>query len=515
MTDPTDRPAGDAADPPAGGPADPTDPAAPMPDSDVPQRFPGHPRLAETFSQEEPRRVMLMTPYMVGIGGLLAFFLVVGLVVVLPTATYTPPPSDNWLPLSDQAAAGRKLYLANGCVYCHSGFSRPQDVAQARYYLYPRESEPGDFNGEDQSPNIMGTERTGPDLSQEGGMHPDEWQVAHYTNPRFTMPLSIMPSFRFWSEQEMTQAIAFNQAQGGKEGVLRYATVSVGNALMDLNSGAKQLPNAFSPAVYDVVRDLPGLQPSGTPEDMSPWGMGWGPVWMINSFERGYWLTDNPLPLTQQNLMRGKQVYLARCAGCHGSRGGGDGPGATFLTPKPFEFRADSGPMSINGPFASEGMMYHRILTAGPGTAMESFGTRLSVDDIWRTVLFLRTIAQGGLDEPVPTEAMYDDYEAPPALLRYIEDHPLTEPGTGFTQDPDESVFLTGARWLAPGLAPDDEVLVAGQIPMTLERLAGLIRVRYEELVTEAYEDAVARGDDLPPREQIFSTERVEFAMPS
>jgi len=489
-----------------------SDPTQPGPGGEHPQRLPGHPHMAETFQQEEPRRVMLMTPYMVGVGGLLAFFLVVGLVVVLPTATYTPPPSSNWLPLSDQAAAGRNVYLANGCVYCHSGFSRPQDVAQARYYLYPRETEPGDLFGEEQSPNILGTARQGPDLSQEGGMHPDEWQVAHYADPRSVMPLSIMPSFRFWSEEELTQAIAFNQSQGGKEGVLRYAAVSVGNALMDVNSGAQPASAAFSPAVQDAVDDLPGLRPSGDGEDMSPWGMPWMAVWMLNSFERGYWLTNNPLPLTEQNLLRGKQVYLQRCAGCHGQRGGGDGPAAQFLTPRPFNFRDEE---KLNGPFASEGMMYHRILTAGPGTAMESFGTRLSVDDIWRTVLFLRTIADGGLDEAVPDESMYDDWEAPEPLRRYIEDHPLLETDTAFTQDPADDPFETAARWLAPGMAPGDEVLVGGQVPMTLDRLTGLIRVRYEELVTEAYEDAVARGDELPPREQIFSTEGVEFAMPS
>lgn len=485
-------------------------------EEDRPERFPGHPQVSETYQHEEARRVMLMTPYMVGVGGLLAFFLIVGLVVVLPTATYTPPPSSNWLPLSEEAAAGRAVYLANGCVYCHSGFSRPQDVASGRYYLYPRESEPGDFTGDEQSPNIMGSERTGPDLSQEGGMHPDEWQVAHYANPRNTMPMSIMPSFRFWSEEELTRVIAFNQSQGGKEGVLRYATVSVGNGLMDVNGGFKPLDAAFSEAVQAAVREIPGFDASGSGEDMSPWGMPWMAVWMVNSFDRGYWLTDNPLPLTQANLIRGREVYLNRCAGCHGSAGDGKGPAAQYLTPPPFNFQDASDSSGINAPFASEGMMYHRILTAGPGTAMESFGTRLSVEDIWRTVLFLRTIADGGLTDPVPLEEMYDDWEAPTALERYIADHPIGEDGVGFTQDPDESPFMTAARWLAPGMDPQDELLVGGQIPMTLERLAGLIEARYVELVQEAYDDAVARGDEgLPSREQIFSTDGVVFRDPA
>ena len=33
-------------------------------------------------------------------------------------------------------------------------------------------------------PHLVGTERTGPDLSQEGGEHPDDWHWAHFTNPQ-------------------------------------------------------------------------------------------------------------------------------------------------------------------------------------------------------------------------------------------------------------------------------------------------------------------------------------------
>ena len=159
-------------------------------------RIPSHPPIPPQVPQTSPRRTMLMSPAMVVFGGLLAFFTVVFSVVVLPMETYTPPASDNWLPISNKAHAGREVFLANGCVYCHSGFSRPQDVFAGQYYLYPRASEPGDFHGIAESPNVLGTARTGPDLSQEGGQHPDTWHVAHYSNPRKTTPISIMPSFR-------------------------------------------------------------------------------------------------------------------------------------------------------------------------------------------------------------------------------------------------------------------------------------------------------------------------------
>ncbi len=430
--------------------------------------------------------------------------------------------SENWLPLTDQGAAGRSTFLANGCVYCHSGFSRPQDVFSGRYYLYPRESEPGDYHGENQSPNMLGSERTGPDLSQEGGMHPDDWHAAHYANPRFTMPLSIMPRFNFWSDDETEQMVAFNQEQGGKEALLRYATVTVGDRLMLVNKGLLSPNVAFPRYTARLVEDGdPRVDLTGKPSDRSPWGLPWKAVWMVNSFERSYWLTDNPLPLTDANLLRGRDVFVDRCAGCHGQKGDGNGPGAAYLAPKPFNFdRAD---LIEDGPQTSDGMFYHRILTAGPGTAMESFGTRLSVEDIWRVVLFLRTIPNGGLTEPLPTTDMFIEWSPPGALLRYIEDHPLTD-DAGLDHDPDPNPFEAAARWIAPGLSPGgatapdmpDHVMVGGQLPIDLETLTGLVEDTYFQFVDEAYQDALARGDDeLPARAQIFSTEELVFHDPS
>jgi cbb3-type cytochrome oxidase cytochrome c subunit len=92
-----------------------------------------------------PRERMLMTPLVAGLGGLIAFFTVVFIVVWLPIHTFDPPPSGDWAPLSNDARAGRNLFASNGCYVCHSGYTRPQDVRYALYFLYPKVSEPGDF----------------------------------------------------------------------------------------------------------------------------------------------------------------------------------------------------------------------------------------------------------------------------------------------------------------------------------------------------------------------------------
>ena len=60
--------------------------------------------------QRHPRERMLITPLMAGLGGLLAFFFVVVIVVWLPIHTFDPAPSADWAPLSNKAVSGRHLF---------------------------------------------------------------------------------------------------------------------------------------------------------------------------------------------------------------------------------------------------------------------------------------------------------------------------------------------------------------------------------------------------------------------
>src|SRR5438067_959425 len=188
-----------------------------------------------------PREQMLITPLLAGLGGMLAFFTVVAIVVWLPIHTFDPPASADWAPLSDQARSGRNLFAQNGCYVCHSGYSRPQDVREALYFLYPKVSEPGDFYGSDQSPNLLGTERTGPDLSQEGGWHPDDWQRAHFYDPRYMDPRSLMPDMKsLFSNKQVDDLVAFVEQRSGKSGLLRYAGQLYAKHVVLVNQGFPQ-----------------------------------------------------------------------------------------------------------------------------------------------------------------------------------------------------------------------------------------------------------------------------------
>ena len=95
--------------------------------ADEDRRADGHPPLPRGWGRHPAER-MLITPLMAGVGGLLAFFTVVAIVVWLPIHTFDPGASKDWAPLSGQALKGRNLFASNGCYVCHSGYSRPQDV---------------------------------------------------------------------------------------------------------------------------------------------------------------------------------------------------------------------------------------------------------------------------------------------------------------------------------------------------------------------------------------------------
>src|SRR2546422_3398767 len=80
-----------------------------------------------------PQERMLITPLMAGVGGLLAFFTVVAVVVRLPIHTFDPPPSSDWAPPSSTPPPGPKLFAQNGCYLCHPRYPPPQAVREGVY----------------------------------------------------------------------------------------------------------------------------------------------------------------------------------------------------------------------------------------------------------------------------------------------------------------------------------------------------------------------------------------------
>src|SRR6266481_2656140 len=122
---------------------------------------------------------------------------------VLPGIELSRTPAGPGVePLTPLQAEGRDVYVANGCGYCHTQQVRP--LPQDK--IFGRPSAPGDFAF--QTPELLGSERTGPDLTNAGVRQPSTvWQFIHLYNPRAVVPESIMPGFD-WMFKVVEQAPA-------------------------------------------------------------------------------------------------------------------------------------------------------------------------------------------------------------------------------------------------------------------------------------------------------------------
>lgn len=119
--------------------------------------------------------------------------LVMGVVPGVVLSRTAPGPGVK--PLTALQAQGREVYVANGCSYCHTQQVRP--LPQDK--IYGRPSAPGDFAY--QTPALLGSERTGPDLTNVGVRQPSAvWQYMHLYNPRTVVPESVMPAFDWMFE---------------------------------------------------------------------------------------------------------------------------------------------------------------------------------------------------------------------------------------------------------------------------------------------------------------------------
>jgi len=442
-----------------------------------------------------PAERMLITPLVAGLGGLIAFFVVVFIVVWLPIHTFDPPPSADWAPLSDEAVKGRNLFASNGCYVCHSGYSRPQDVRYALYFLYPKVSQPGDFYGSDQTPNLLGTERTGPDLSQESGWHPQDWQRAHFYDPRYMDPLSLMPQMKsLFSDKQVEQLVTYVETRSGKSGLLRYAGQIYSKHIVTANQGFVQAPIGFQGAHGQILEGNDKiLNPPKDQLEEAP---------NLAQIDRGYWLAGDPLPVTEENLLRGKEVFQERCVGCHGEKGDGKGPGAKFLSPAPADF-TDKDDACCGGD-TGPGDFYYRILRGWPGTAMENFGDRLSVNDIWRVVLFVKTIPNETLRKNyVPQPSDFIAWQPSEELLAWVKSRQKLENNIGFQKAQVTDPFMQEAMRVMPGLSTGDSFLINdGKTPLSLKDAAAGIKAIYDDLLNRGWDEARARGNKLPPESQ-------------
>lgn len=223
-------------------------------------------------------------------GGSAAIYVVLSLLVgVFPAIELAQiPPGPGVKPYTQLEKRGRDIYVSEGCAYCHTQQVRPLSIDS----IFGRPSAPGDFAF--QTPQLLESERNGPDLTNIGIRQPSEiWQYIHLYQPRAVVPQSIMPSFH-WLFQvvdtapEGTMSVPVPKPFAPARGVV--IPTDKAKALIAYLLALKQAP-------------LPGAQTTEPPALPTPAGP--------------------PKSAPAFDAATGTRLFAAHCAVCHGSEGAG------------------------------------------------------------------------------------------------------------------------------------------------------------------------------------------------
>jgi cytochrome c oxidase cbb3-type subunit II len=199
-------------------------------------------------------------------------------------------------PLTALEAQGREVYVANGCSYCHTQQVRPLDEDK----VFGRPSAASDFTY--QTPELLGSERTGPDLTNIGVRQPSSvWQYIHLYEPRAVVPESIMPSFAWLFE-------VVDQAPAGVTPVPLPPAYAPGHGVV--------VPTLEAQALIAYLAAL--KQP--------PWAGGEGAMAGTASAapaENSTAPVGAAAPAGGYDVAKGASLYTANCSACHQANGEG------------------------------------------------------------------------------------------------------------------------------------------------------------------------------------------------
>nr|NIO03377.1 cytochrome-c oxidase [Pseudomonadota bacterium]NIS67868.1 cytochrome-c oxidase [Pseudomonadota bacterium] len=212
------------------------------------------------------------------------------------------------------------------------------------------------------------------DLSQEGGEHPDDWHMAHFINPRYTRPESLMPPFEFLGIEKIKALTVYMQSLGYKDADFRVQRQGLWK---------KKGIEAYEAGPDANVAWLHSMVPE-------PWRE-----------------LPNPYPTTRASLERGHRIYQGFCIGCHGPIGDGMGPAQPYLYPPPINFTI------LKGRGVSGGILYYQIMNGITGTAMPYFKRELESEKIWDVGNYVAVYFIGETDADQEPRGIDAPYEGP------------------------------------------------------------------------------------------------------
>lgn len=236
---------------------------------------------------------------------------------------------------------GRELYIREGCWYCHSQYLRPVTGEERRWGPV---SEFGEYVFE--KPHLFGTRRIGPDLTRVGGKYGDDWHSAHFLDPRMVVPDSVMPRFTWFHRKD------------GDRFVLNEDGKAIVAYVQHIGMTRGKWRDAFA---YQIAE-------SGSASIAG-----------------------------KESLRHGKEVYLRRCAGCHGEKG--DGQGGAPMTvefaeaqPRDFTTAVYKFRSTPTGALPTDADLYRTITVGIRGTAMPPWFV-LSEAERWDVIHYIKNFS--------------------------------------------------------------------------------------------------------------------------
>ena len=200
-------------------------------------------------------------------------------------------------PLSEAALHGKAIFIENGCVACHTQQVRNIDMDKVwgnRPGIAADYADNKRMSAFVNTATLMGTERTGPDLSNVGNRQPSlEWNLLHLYQPRAVVSKSIMPAYKWLFDVKENP---------GKDEVV----VSVPEEFL---KGVKGKVVATKDAL-DLVAYLQSLKQAPLPDGKQ------APEFLYKKSEK----TTAKSGMTQ---LDGKAIYAANCQSCHQENGEG------------------------------------------------------------------------------------------------------------------------------------------------------------------------------------------------
>lgn len=237
----------------------------------------------------------------------IVFIILSFIIAVIPASQMQDTaPLPGMQELSKSERKGLELYVAENCVACHTQQVRNIEMDQlwgdrpslASDYFYSKKR----LDFWRQSPSLLGSERTGPDLTNVGNRQAaKEWHLIHLYNPRIVVKESIMPSYPWLFEEKDTNSIGESEvvvqvpseylSDQGKSIVAKEEALYLVDYLLSLKQADinAEVSTEFIPSKKSKKKGNKGLQDN----------------------------TDS------KDGLDGESLYMSTCAACHQADGRG------------------------------------------------------------------------------------------------------------------------------------------------------------------------------------------------